>query len=129
MTSLAFIELIKLIGGAAGGILSIVALLTLLFKKPKKWLSNTIKETTQENFKNMEKEFQKLHEYNEKAEITSCNMLRHDITVIYEQYKGEKKLPGRIREDLCILYEDYDSRGGNSYIHMIMEEMMKWEVI
>ena len=129
MTSLTFIELIKLIGGAAGGILSIIALLTLLFKKPKKWLSNIIKENTKENCEYMKAEFQKLHEYNEKAEITSCNMLRHNITVIYEQYKREKKLPGRIREDLCILYEDYDSRGGNSYIHMIMDEMMKWEVI
>ena len=129
MTSLTFIELIKLIGGAAGGILSIIALLTLLFKKPKKWLSNIIKENTKENCEYMKAEFQKLHEYNEKAEITSCNMLRHNITVIYEQYKKEKKLPGRIREDLCILYEDYDSRGGNSYIHMIMDEMMKWEVI
>ena len=126
MTSLAFLELIKLIGGAAGGILSIVALITLLCKKPKKWI---IKENTQESCDYMKSEFQKIHEYNEKAEITSCNMLRHDITVIYEQYKGEKKLPGRIREDLCILYEDYDSRGGNSYIHMIMDEMMKWEVI
>ena len=58
MTSLAFIELIKLIGGAAGGILSIVALLTLIFKKPKKWLANTIRETTKEDFQNMEKEFQ-----------------------------------------------------------------------
>lgn len=129
MTSLAFLELIKLIGGVAGGILSIVALLTLLFKKPKKWLANIIKENTKENCEYMKAEFKKLHEYNEKAEITSCNMLRHDITVIYEQYKREKKLPGRIREDLCILYEDYDSRGGNSYIHMIMDEMMKWEVI
>ena len=129
MTSLAFVELIKLIGGAAGGILSIVALFTFLCKKPKKWLANIIKENTKENCEYMKAEFQKLHEYNEKAEITSCNMLRHDITVIYEQYKKEKKLPGRIREDLCILYEDYDSRGGNSYIHMIMDEMMKWEVI
>lgn len=129
MTSLAFLELIKLIGAAAGGILSLVALITLLCKKPKKWLSRVIKENTQESCDYMKSEFQKLHEYNEKAEITSCNMLRHDITVIYEQYKGEKKLPGRIREDLCILYEDYDSRGGNSYIHMIMGEMMKWEVI
>ena len=129
MTSLAFLELIKLIGASAGGILSLIALITLLCKKPKKWLGRVIKENTQENCDYMKAEFQKIHEYNEKAEITSCNMLRHDITVIYEQYRGEKKLPGRIREDLCILYEDYDSRGGNSYIHMIMDEMMKWEVI
>jgi hypothetical protein len=35
----------------------------------------------------------------------------------------------RLRENLCILYEDYSKRGGNSYVKTIYEEMMDWRVI
>lgn len=129
MNIMAILEIIKISGAAAGGILSIITLITLILKKPKQWLQQLIKETTKDNFDEIKEEFNKIHDFNDSEKKTSLNILRHDITVIYERYKTDKKIPSRIKEDLCILYEDYDSRGGNSYVHTIMEEMMEWDVI
>lgn len=129
MNIMAILEIIKIAGAAAGGILSIITLVTLVLKKPKQWLQQLIKETTKDNFDEIKEEFNKIHDFNDSEKKTSLNILRHDITVIYERYKTDKKIPSRIKEDLCILYEDYDSRGGNSYVHTIMEEMMEWDVI
>ena len=129
MNIMAILEVIKIAGATAGGILSIITLVTLVLKKPKQWLQQLIKETTKDNFDEIKEEFNKIHDFNDSEKKTSLNILRHDITVIYERYKTDKKIPSRIKEDLCILYEDYDSRGGNSYVHTIMEEMMEWDVI
>lgn len=129
MTALGILGLIKTLGAAAGGILSIIALFTMCLKRPRKWITNIVKEVIKENYKEIKEEFNKIHDANSLAEKTSLNILRHNITTIYEQYKINKKIPSRIKEDLCILYEDYSSRGGNSYIHTIMDEMMEWEVI
>lgn len=116
------LEMIKLVGAAAGAILSIIALITALSKKPKQWLINTVKEATKD-------EFEKIHNFIEKTETTDLNTLRHEITLIYEKYRDKKEIPMRLRENLCILYEDYSKRGGNSYVKTIYEEMMDWNVI
>lgn len=116
------LETIKLVGAAAGAILSIIALITALSKKPKQWLINTVKEATKD-------EFGKIHNFIEKTETTDLNTLRHEITLIYEKYRDKKEIPMRLRENLCILYEDYSKRGGNSYVKTIYEEMMDWRVI
>ena len=116
------LEMIKLVGAAAGTILSIIALITALSKKPKQWLINTVKEATKD-------EFEKIHNFIEKTETTDLNTLRHEITLIYEKYRDKKEIPMRLRENLCILYEDYSKRGGNSYVKTIYEEMMDWRVI
>lgn len=116
------LEMIKLVGAAAGAILSIIALITALSKKPKQWLINTVKEATKD-------EFEKIHNFIEKTEATDLNTLRHEITLIYEKYRDKKEIPMRLRENLCILYEDYSKRGGNSYVKTIYEEMMDWRVI
>ena len=129
MNLIAVLEIIKIVGAAAGGILSIITFITLILKKPKQWLQQLIKETTQNNFDEIKEEFNKIHDFNDREKRTSLNILRHNITVIYERYKTDKKIPSRVKEDLCILYEDYDSRGGNSYVHTIMGEMMDWDVI
>ena len=60
------------------------------------------------------------------AEATLAT-LRHDITYAYEKYKKTKKLPGNTKNDVCSLYEIYVKMGGNSYVHEIFEEMMKWD--
>lgn len=122
MELVAILEMVKLIGGAAGAILSIIALITALSKKPKQWLINTIKEATKD-------EFDRIHSFIEKTEKTDLTTLRHEITLIYEKYRDKKEIPMRMRENLCTLYEDYVRRGGNSYVKTIYEEMMNWKVI
>jgi hypothetical protein len=122
MELMAVLEVIKIVGGAAGGILSIIALLTMLSKKPKQWLINNVKEATKD-------EFSKIHQFIDRTEKTDLNTLRHDITLIYEKYRDKKEIPMKMRENICILYEDYSARGGNSYVKTIYEEMMSWKVI
>lgn len=122
MEWVAILEAIKLIGAAAGAILSIIALITALSKKPKQWLINTVKEATKD-------EFNKIHNFIEKTEKTDLTTLRHEITLIYEKYRDKKEIPMRMRENLCTLYEDYTQRGGNSYVKTIYEEMLDWKVI
>lgn len=122
MELVAILEMVKLIGGAAGAILSIIALITALSKKPKQWLINIIKEATRD-------EFDRIHSFIEKTEKTDLTTLRHEITLIYEKYRDKKEIPMRMRENLCTLYEDYVRRGGNSYVKTIYEEMMNWKVI
>lgn len=122
MEWVAILEAIKLIGAAAGAILSIITLITALSKKPKQWLINTVKEATKN-------EFDKIHSFIDKTEKTDLTTLRHEITLIYEKYRDKKEIPMRMRENLCTLYEDYLQRGGNSYVKTIYEEMLDWKVI
>lgn len=87
------------------------------------------KEANNDNFNKIEDEFKKIHNFNEKSERSDMCILRHEITLIYETYKDKKKIPCKMRENLCFLYEDYVGRGGNSYIKQIYKEMLDWEVI
>lgn len=140
MEWMALLEMIKLIGAAAGGILSIVALFTAVSKKPKKWLIDTTKEATAEAFeeiKNTHKEefdeikaeINKIHDFNNKTKETDLCVLRHEITFIYEKYSDKKEIPSKMKENLCLLYENYTRRGGNTYVESIFKEMMNWKVI
>lgn len=63
----------------------------------------------------------------EKDQEATRASLRHEITYIYEKYKDRKVLPGNTKKDLCSLYEVYILLNGNSYVHEIYEEMMKWD--
>lgn len=128
MELMTVLEVLKLIGSVAAGIISIVTLFTIISKKPKKWFCKIIKEANEEQFKAMEDEFKKLHQSNEKSEKTDICILRHEITLIYENYKDQREIPERMRENLCCLYEDYIERGGNSYVKTIYSEMMTWKV-
>lgn len=117
------LEMIKLVGAAAGAILSIIALITALSKKPKQWLINTVKEANKEEFNEIRK---KLSETNE----TQICVLRHEITDLYYLYKDKGQIPTHAKLDWIALYEKYTSKGGNSYIKMITEKMMNdWEEI
>lgn len=59
----------------------------------------------------------------------TITMMRQDITSIYYKYKDEKQLPLYVYENLKELYSNYESTGGNHYIHKIYDRMMHWEVI
>ena len=62
--------------------------------------------------------------------ITSSNdLLRKEITNAYYKYVTFKKMPRYIKEGIYVLYKDYKSQGGNSFIDEIFEEIKTWEVV
>lgn len=60
---------------------------------------------------------------------TDLAILRNTITHLYYKYLPDKAMPYYERENLISLYQQYAYLDGNSYIHDIYEEMLKWEVI
>lgn len=122
MELLSILGIIKLIGATCGALITIAGFLGIISKKPRKWITDVVKEATKD-------EFDKIHTFIEKTEKTDLTTLRHEITLIYEKCRGKKEIPMRMRENLCSLYEDYTQRGGNSYIKTIYEEMLDWKVI
>ena len=127
MNAIAIIELIKLIGGTAGAITTILAFLGIVSKKPKEWIKKTIREESKIANQQLEADVAKLLKDNNESKKRDIVSLRHSITTIYEEYKSRKKFPIHTKEDLFSLYEEYERLGGNSYIHTIVNEMKTWE--
>ena len=59
---------------------------------------------------------------------TDLAILRNTITHLYYKYLPEKAMPAYEKENLVSLYNQYADLNGNSYIHQVYEEMLKWEV-
>lgn len=127
MGAIEIIELIKLIGGAAGAMTTILAFIGVISKKPRDWFKRTIREESKAANESLEQSIEKLLKDNEDSKKRDLVSLRHSITTIYEEHKAQKKFPIHIKEDLFSLYEEYEKLGGNSYVHQIMEEMRTWD--
>lgn len=127
MTLMTLIEILKLVGGIAGALTTIIAFFTLISKKPKAWLAKTIREESKAANQQLEKDIKLLVQDNEESKKRDIVSIRHSITTIYEEYKSRKKFPVHVKEDLLSLFEEYDKLGGNSYVHTIIEEMKQWD--
>lgn len=125
------IQVITVIGSVCSAIIVIGTLIGVIFKLPMKWFKKSYKEHTEQIVTDKVEEVKTLL-VNLKADIEKDQeatraSLRHEITYIYEKYKDRKILPGNTKKDLCSLYEVYILLNGNSYVHEIYEEMMKWD--
>ena len=79
--------------------------------------------------KDLDRVDKKLEDFHSEWKDYNIVMLRHDITSVYEHYKGAAAMPKIIYESTMNLYDKYSSLGGNSYVHEIVEEMRQWEKI
>ena len=134
------IEILKLLGGVAGALTTIIAFLALISKKPKQWFRKTIREEADNANQEIKQQIRelsnntnlKLTEIEKKvktAEENDVAVIRNTITHIYFKYKDTKKIPHYEKENLLALFERYESLNGNHYIKNIMKEMETWEEI
>lgn len=134
------IEILKLLGGVAGALTTIIAFLALISKKPKQWFRKTIREEADNANQEIKQQIRelsdntnlKLTEIEKKvktAEENDVAVIRNTITHIYFKYKDTKKIPHYEKENLLALFERYESLNGNHYIKNIMKEMEAWEEI
>ena len=134
------LEILKVIGGAAGALVTIITFFTLISKRPRAALRRIIREESKEANKELankieeletksKERFDKIDKKNLENDETNLAMLRNTITHIYFKYKDVKKIPHYEKENLISLYERYEQLHGNHYVKMIMEEMKDWEEI
>lgn len=125
------IQVITIIGSVCSAIIVIGTFIGVIFKLPMKWFKKSYKEHTEqivtEKVEEVKTLLAGLKADIEKDQEATRASLRHEITYIYEKYKDRKILPGNTKKDLCSLYEVYILLNGNSYVHEIYEEMMKWD--
>ena len=134
------VEVLKLLGGIAGALTTIIAFIALISKKPRQWFRKTIREEAdnanqeiKDQIKQLgEKTDTKLCEIEKRIKATEDNdlaVLRNTITHIYFKYKDNKKIPHYEKENVVSLYERYEALNGNHYIKNIMKEIEGWEEI
>lgn len=70
----------------------------------------------------------RIEDYRHETREINKSALRHSITEIYYKHCDEKMLDMNTKNDLCSLYEAYNSIGGNSFAHELYEEMMTWQI-
>lgn len=131
-------EWVTITVGAIEGVTAIILALVAASKKVrsvvitplKKWLKEVMNEAVSERLDNIDDKMIEITTDLEQQTEHQITILRHEITLIYEKYRLSKRLPQRIKQNLCYLYEQYEGLGGNSYVGNIVEEMIEeWEEV
>ena len=124
--------------GVIEGVAAIIVALAAASKKIrglvvmplKEWLKKTVEEATHDKFETITNHLGEIDAKLDEEQKHKVVILRHEITLIYEKYRLSKRLPQRIKQNLCSLYEQYQSLGGNSYVSTIVNEMLEeWEEV
>ena len=119
------ISIITLIGSVCSALIVLGTFISIVFKLPMKWFKKSYEEHTEKIVTEKVNEVKAIL-----SDMTKAGKKNEEATkasIIYEKYKDRKVLPGNTKNDLCSLYEAYTLLNGNSYIHEIYEEMMKWD--
>ena len=143
-------EAIKVIGGVAGSIISIITLMTLIIKPMRngfrRWIyqiaaqsddhvsradMTEIKDILKHQSKQNEQILCELEETKSDMAIlkdSTRSTMKNMISSIYNTGRATRKISVNDRESLVHLYETYHALGGNNYTTIIYEEMLNWDV-
>lgn len=133
-------EIIKDIAAVVGCLVSIITLLTLTTKGGRNFIIKLFKKHTKELVETNQKQNESiadiknsLHIMLEKLDVleeVSRQDCRNIIKNIYYKYQGSKKIPLYERKTADKTYELYhEILKGNSYIVLLYNEIIKWEIL
>ena len=127
MDNVTFMSIFEDIGSVIGILITLVTFWGIISKKPMEALRRMIREESKKADADFEADVRAVLERAERCDSTMIVLLRHAITETYEQYKKEKCFPTHVKEDVFSLYQQYESWGGNSYVHQLIDEMKTWK--
>lgn len=132
------LEIIKTFGSAAGWIMSIIALITLILKplrtKVIGFVVNHSNATVTSNEiaeirRIVEEQGQEQREFMTVYKDFAKSQLRNNIKNIYYKHRRDKKLPEYEFKVLVDSYDVYERLHGNTFIEKLYSIMMNWEVL
>lgn len=140
---ISIVSVFETIGSIIGVLITIITFLTLICKRPIQSFRNLIREEAKAANTDLKEELNKtnhkIDESNNRIkdieetlkdnDETDLAILRNTITHIYYKHKDAEEIPYYEKENVMRLYERYEAKGGNSFVHTIMEDISDWKVI
>ena len=133
-------ELIQLIGGYAGAVVTIIGLLVMVIKPIRQhftqWVLKTTnqQDTSEQLAKNTEQlnkileSMDKLTQQNKMQSEALTSVIRNTIMHLYYQYIKLGEISAYERENIEKLFKAYKSLGGNSFVEACVEELRRLPV-
>ena len=137
------VSVFETVGSVVGVLITLITFFTLITKRPIQAFRNLIREESKAANSDLKKELEetnnKIDENNSRIkeiedkikdnDETDLAILRNTITHIYYKYRDSKEIPYFEKENVMMLYERYEKKGGNSFVHTIIDDIAKWKVI
>ena len=126
-------ELVTIIGSVVSTATATIALITLIFKKPKEWLKKWIKGITKEGLDEqltpINDKLEKLIDKINKNDELEKTKLGHSIMTIYDRSIARGYITLADKKDIIELHQAYHDKHGNHHVDEYYEIMMEMDVI
>lgn len=129
ITGTMLLGVLETIGSIVGIIITLITFFTLISKRPLQAFRKMIREESEAATAPIKKDVEELKERMKSNDEVDLALLRNTITHIYIKYCKEEKIPHYEKENVKYLYEQYQAKGGNSYVKSITKKMDDWEEI
>lgn len=129
ITGTMLLGVLETIGSIVGIIITLITFFTLISKRPLQAFRKMIREESEAATAPIKKDVEELKERMKSNDEVDLALLRNTITHIYMKYCKEEKIPHYEKENVKYLYEQYQAKGGNSYVKSITKKMDDWEEI
>lgn len=129
ITGTMLLGVLETIGSIVGIIITLITFFTLISKRPLQAFRKMIREESEAATAPIKKDVEELKERMKSNDEVDLVLLRNTITHIYIKYCKEEKIPHYEKENVKYLYEQYQAKGGNSYVKSITKKMDDWEEI
>lgn len=129
ITGATLLGVLETIGSIVGIIITLITFFTLISKRPLQAFRRLIREESEAATAPIKKDVEELKERMKSNDEVDLALLRNTITHIYMKYCEEGKIPHYEKENVKYLYEQYQAKGGNSYVKSITKKMDDWEEI
>jgi len=118
------------VASALGAIMTITGFLAYVSKPFRMWIRRCIKKTIKDDeqdimIKAMHENIKSILNQNDLMREANLSLIRDNITRAYYKFMEKNEIPSYIRESLVKQYDSYHSMKGNSYIDIIMPEILE----
>jgi predicted PurR-regulated permease PerM len=120
------------IGSVCSALMALIALLSLVFKKPKQWIKKWIKDLTRDELnEQLDKLYKQVNDLREQINALidqEKTKLGHAIMTIYDRSVARGYITIADKKDLIELHQAYKACNGNHHVDEYFDLLMDMDV-
>ena len=119
------VTIILSIGSICSAVMAFIALISLVFKKPKQWIKKWIKDLTRDE---LNEQLDAIRDQIDSLLEREKTKLGHSIMTIYDRSMSRGYITPADKKDLIELHQAYKLAKGNHHVDEYFEIMMDMDV-